>query len=125
MPIYVDSRGKGEKEISDILISKHYPVELRHVESGDYIIGELSIERKTVSDLINSCVGGDRHLWEQIKIMKNTYKKTLLIIEGYIDWNNKLLVGIIISLIDGWQLPIINTLDSKHTSEILGKLFDR
>ena len=89
--IFVDNRGSDEAEIAEILERKHYPVTRQHVDSGDYIIGELGIERKTVQDLLNSIIPkveqkGHTFL-EQIKVMKDTYKKVIVIVEGYIDWS--------------------------------------
>jgi ERCC4-type nuclease len=55
--------------------------------------------------------------------MKSTYKKTLVIIEGDFDWNNKMLVGIYYSVIVGWQIPVIFTKDHSDTADKVAKLF--
>lgn len=127
MPIYIDTRGSGETEIADILITNHYPILLTHLESGDYVFGDtgVAIERKTISDLCNSVTGGNRHFWEQLKVMKATYKKPLILIEGFIDWDDRLLSSIIISIVEGWGIPYINSTSTLHSAKIIGKIFDR
>lgn len=127
MPIYIDTRGTGETAIAEELKKLHYPVELKHIESGDYVFGDtgVAIERKTISDLCNSVTGGNRHFWEQLKVMKDTYKKPLILIEGYIDWNDKLLASIIISIVEGWGIPYINSSSISQSAKIIGKVFDR
>ena len=52
MPIYVDNRGSGEKNLAAYLEGMRYPVEVRHLDSGDIQFDDVGIERKTVSDLI-------------------------------------------------------------------------
>jgi ERCC4-type nuclease len=132
--IIIDSRGSGELSIAQKLREKRIPVEVKHVESGDIIIqGDnilVAIERKTVSDLITSVIGSatsfeksNKHFYNQLEVMKSTYKKTLLIIEGDFDWNNKMLVGIWQSVIVGWQIPVIFTKDHSDTADRVAKIF--
>jgi ERCC4-type nuclease len=134
MGIIIDSRGSGEQSIAQKLREKNIPVEVKHVDSGDIILlGDnlvIGIERKTVSDLICSVIGSktsfeksNRHFYNQLEVMKSTYKKTLLIIEGDFDWNNKMLVGIYHSVIVGWQIPVIFTKDHSDTADKVAKLF--
>ncbi len=127
--IFVDNRGSDEAKIAEILERKHYPVTRQHVDSGDYIIGELGIERKTVQDLLNSIIPKVEQkghtFWEQIKVMKDTYKKVIVIVEGYIDWDDRRLAGTLYALVDGWQIPFINTMNQISSAERIGQLHDR
>lgn len=134
MGIIIDTRGKGERKLVDKLKEKHCNVEYKHVDSGDIILQStnitIAIERKTISDLISSVIGSktsfeksNRHFFNQLKVMKDTYKKTLLIIEGEFDWNNRWLVGIYESVIVGWQIPIILTKNLDDTADKVAKLF--
>jgi len=134
MGIIIDNRGSGELTIAQKLRDKNIPVEVKHVDSGDIILlGDnlvIGMERKTVSDLICSVIGSktsfeksNRHFYNQLEVMKSTYKKTLVIIEGDFDWNNKMLVGIYHSVIVGWQIPVIFTKDHSDTADKVAKLF--
>lgn len=132
----IDTRGKGEKEIADLLKAKNFIVEYRKVDSGDIILvgpdTTVAIERKTINDLLSSVIGSsnswsktNRHLWKQIETMKNTYTHNLVIIEGVIDWNDRTVCGIYTSLIVDWHIPVINTLSTKDSADKIAKLFTK
>ena len=125
--IFVDNRGTSEQEIAALLNSKNYPVTVQHIDSGDYVIGDLAIERKTIDDLVGSVMSREKghNFWEQIRVMKDTYKKQIVIIEGFIVWEDRQLAGIIYGLVDGWQIPYINTLSKEQTALRVGQLHDR
>jgi ERCC4-type nuclease len=126
LPIYTDTRGEGEKAIAEILRGMQIPVELRHIDSGDYVFNEIAIERKTISDLICSVISKEnRHFWNQIKTMKETYKKPIVLIEGEFDWENRLQTGIYYALIGGWGIPVIFTENHKDSAKKISKLFDK
>jgi ERCC4-type nuclease len=125
--IFVDNRGSAEQEIATLLSKKNYPVTVQHIDSGDYIIGNLAIERKTIDDLIGSVMSREKghNFFDQLRVMKDTYKKQLVIIEGFIVWEDRQLAGIIYALVDGWQIPYINTLSKEQTTLRIGQLHDR
>ena len=129
MVIYIDNRGSGEEELYNLLKSKHLAVERKYIESGDIVFGidndMIGIERKTVSDLVNSVVGENRHFWTQLEVLKATYKTPLVIIEGRIDFKDKLISGILFSLLLGWKIPYINTYNVYDTAEAISRMFTR
>jgi Fanconi anemia group M protein len=61
------------------LVSLGVDVDFKHLKVADYLIGEVAIERKTVSDFINSMI--NKRLLRQLEELKQ-YDKRLLIIEG-------------------------------------------
>jgi len=127
--IFIDNRGKGEKELYDLLKEKHLAVERRYMESGDIVFGEegnqVGIERKRIDDLLSSVTGGERHFWEQVEVLKNTYKTPLVIIEGRIDYSDRMIAGILFSLILGWKVPYIPTYNLYETDDVVERLFTR
>ena len=127
MPIYVDTRGDGEKAVAKILQEQlKIPVELRHIDSGDYVFNDIAIERKTITDLIGSVISKEnRHFWDQVKTMRETYKKPIVIIEGEFDWNDRLQTGIYYALVGGWNMPVIFTKSHSDTASKISKLFDK
>jgi Fanconi anemia group M protein len=130
MPIYVDSRGSGEQEVYTLLKAKHLDVKRQYIESGDIVFGDESngyvgIERKTISDLVNSVTGKNRHFWEQIKVLKETYKYPLVIVEGALDYKDKLISGILFSLTFGWRIQWISTYNTYDTAEAITRMFTR
>ena len=98
-------------------------LEKKPLKIGDYIIGNIAIERKTVSDLISSMI--NKRLIEQLTQIKR-YKQPLLIIEGDIqeilDENSnisKAIRGLILSIITNHKIPIIFSKNYKDTAEYL------
>jgi len=121
--IYIDNRGSGEEEIYNLLSKKHLAVERIHIDSGDIVFGKLGIERKTISDLVNSVTGNNRHLWEQLELLKNTYEIPILLIEGPINYKNKLITGILFAIVLKWRIPYINTYNIYDSAEAIHRMF--
>jgi len=55
-------------------------VEVRAITPGDYVIGPVGIERKTLTDFFASIV--QRRLFEQVIRLRETYPLSLLLVEG-------------------------------------------
>lgn len=123
MPIFIDSRGSGEADLAKLLKDMHLAVEVRHIDSGDIVFGDVGIERKTLNDLIGSIYGPNKHFWEQIKVLKATYKNPFIMIEGPIDWKDKFLAGVIYSILLGWKVSIINTYNLQDSAYAIKSLF--
>ena len=124
--IWIDSRGKGESELAEMLKSKfHLEVTVQHLDSADICIGEIGIERKTVGDLVFSTIGGDRHIWNQIEVLKNTYKHPVFIIEGYLNKKDRLIMGVLYSIAIGWSIPFYNTYNLQETAEVIDQIYTK
>uniref|UniRef100_A0A6M3XGT2 Putative nuclease n=1 Tax=viral metagenome TaxID=1070528 RepID=A0A6M3XGT2_9ZZZZ len=76
--IIIDSR--EPKSIVTMIKELGIPVEVRTLETGDYILSDILIERKEIKDLFNSLRQG--RLWNQLYNMKLTGMRGLLIIVG-------------------------------------------
>ena len=113
------------QDIIDMLKRRNLAVEVRHIDSGDYIMGNLAIERKTIQDLINSVTSGERHMWTQLETMRNTYEQQILLIEGTIDYKDRLLMGILTTIILFWKYQTIFSKDKNETVEWIEKLFTK
>lgn len=127
MPIFVDNRGTGEAAIAAILETKKYPVQLQHIESGDYVFDAVGIERKTISDLVGSITGKEKghNFWEQLKVLKDTYKKPLVLIEGFIDWDDRMVSSIVIGITEGFGVPYVNSSSRYQSATIIGRIWER
>ncbi|MGB9855826.1 MAG: ERCC4 domain-containing protein [Caldisericum exile] len=121
MPIYVDDR--EQFELIQLLKHRKLAVEVRRLECGDIVFGDVCIERKTLTDLINSVF--DKRLWNQLDIMHKTFKIPLLLIENWtgITKQDKLTTGVLSTLILNWKQPIIFSYDIYETSKWIEVLF--
>jgi len=123
--IIADHREKNSLVISE-LIEQGAEVELKHLKVGDFIIGKTAIERKTVSDFLNSML--NKRLIRQLQEIKQ-YPKYLLLIEGvdeqelYNDHHEGIhgnaIRGFLLSIVLEMNVPIIFTKDYEDTAKFL------
>ncbi len=76
--ILADYRERNSLLISE-LIHLGLKIEFKNLKVADYLVNDIAIERKTVSDFISSMI--NRRLLKQLEELKQ-YKHNLLIIEG-------------------------------------------
>lgn len=132
MKIIADKHEKDSLVISE-LIGENAEVELKSLAVADYIIGDIAIERKTVSDFISSMM--NKRLLRQIESLKQC-RDRLLIIEGideqelYNDSANSgihanAVRGMILSIILKSRIPVLLTKDYKDTARFLALIAKR
>jgi ERCC4-type nuclease len=105
------------------LKDKGTPVLFENLEIGDYIIGDLVIERKTSKDFITSVF--DRRIFQQANKITSYTSKAILLIEGNL--NNELeyiknknsIYGTLLSLALSYNLKIVYSSDIKESANIL------
>ena len=121
--IIADVHEKNSLVISELCKSADIQLQVRSLEIGDYIINNIAVERKTVSDLISSMI--NKRLIQQLKQMQN-YTKSLLIIEGDLkdvlkENNNisKAIRGLIVSISLNYKTPIIESENCESTAQYL------
>jgi ERCC4-type nuclease len=85
------------------------------LEAGDfYVPGEPSflVERKTPVDLVSSVRDG--RLWRELDKMKSSGLVSYLLVEGplslierFTDWSQSSVAGLLVSVSDGWGVPVL------------------
>ncbi len=79
--IFVDSREKNNpvvKELSSLGVN----INMEVLESADFVLSsDVGVEFKTAEDFVNSIIDG--RLLSQAKVLKETYNKPIMLIEGY------------------------------------------
>lgn len=94
-------------------------IEFQGLSTGDYLIRDIIIERKTVSDFISSMIS--KRLIQQVLNLQ-TYPKKFIILEGEInewEFNPNAIRGMILSIELDFSIPIIFTKDAKETAKFL------
>lgn len=120
-PIIVDTREKQSLVIAN-LVNKKAKIKIEKLEIGDYLIGEIAIERKTFSDFLGSMI--NKRLMEQLIELKK-YPKGFLILEGFYHNYNDFKIhenairGMLLSVITEFQVPIIYTQNEEDTAKFL------
>jgi len=126
--IIIDYREKNS--LVNIQLQKiGFEIEFRELKVGDYIVKDVVIERKTISDFINSMI--NKRLLKQLEELQQ-YKNKLLIIEGisekdlYNDENYSInpnaIRGFLLSILLKHKIPIIYTKNSEDTARFISVL---
>ncbi|MBI2045416.1 hypothetical protein HYT23_05130 [Candidatus Pacearchaeota archaeon] len=123
--IIADYREKNSLVISS-LMSLGADVEIKELKVADYLVKDVAIERKTVSDFISSMI--NKRLLRQLEELQQ-YNKKILIIEGadkeelYSDnsegINANAVRGFLLSITLRHNIPIIFTKNSEDTAKFL------
>jgi Fanconi anemia group M protein len=125
--VCVDSReaaSRNGKKIVQELGKLGAEVSVLKLDFGDYMVGEdVAIERKTVFDLAGTLT--QRFLFDQIFKMRESYPRSLVIIEGYMGVLRKFrrispesLNGALFALAQN-GVPVVPTIDYKDTAIFL------
>jgi len=103
--LLIDSR--EPKHIFYRLKEKNIDCKITKLEVGDYIIGKTVIERKTITDFMNSIF--NKRIWKQVyELSKHEEVNKILAIIGYpstIDY--PILFGAISSIVTGFKINVI------------------
>jgi ERCC4-type nuclease len=123
--IIVDNREFRSKLVKE-LFKKGFDIKPMQLSVGDYIIGDVCIERKSLKDFYDSII--DKRIFEQLRSIKNNYKKKLLIIEGECYGRNihpNAIKGLLASIMIDYKIPVFFTKNSCETVDFLGVIEKR
>ena len=112
--IVVDSReAAGVPKIVEGLKKMGIEVEIDHLEAGDYLAGDVLVERKTVTDLLASVRSG--RLWRELDKMKRAegvrpvvaIEGSLALAEKLTKWRPVAICGVVNSIALDWGIPTV------------------
>lgn len=124
--IIIDYRERNSLVASE-LMKLGFEIEFKELKVADYIVRDVAIERKTVSDFISSMK--NRHLINQLEELKQ-YENKLLIIEGideqelynednHLGMNPNSVRGFLLSILLKHKIPIAYTKNSGDTAKFI------
>lgn len=122
--ITVDYREKNSLVISS-LISMGADIEMKELKVADYLVKDVAIERKTVSDFVTSMI--NKRLLRQLEELQQ-YQNRLLIVEGMEDqelyyetsgMNANAIRGFLLSILLKYKIPIIFSKNSEDTAKFI------
>jgi len=126
--IIVDNRERNSLVFSE-LSKLGFPIEFQQLPIGDYIVKDVVIERKSVSDFISSMM--NHHLVKQLEELQQ-YENRLLIIEGISEEelyneevdgiNSNAVRGFLLSIVLKWKMPLIFSKNSEDTARFISVL---
>ncbi len=120
--LIVDSR-ESQSGMVELLAAGGADVHVEELECGDYVLADgMAVERKTAEDFVGSIM--DRRLFLQIEMLKRTYAKIYILVEGDLfDTESAIaaesVIGALsyITVLEG--IPVISTYDTAHTAAML------
>jgi Fanconi anemia group M protein len=81
--IVIDQREMDSSIPRDLSTRDDVETRLETLEVGDYVLSDrVAVERKSVSDFLDTLTGSDRSLFEQLRDLSGHYARPVLIIEG-------------------------------------------
>lgn len=123
--IIIDHREKNSSVASE-LMSLGFKIEFKSLPIADYIVKDIAIERKSISDFKSSII--NKRIFSQLLELKQ-YPKNILIIEGITEEDiykgiihENAFRGFILLIILEYQVPIVFTQDSKDTAKYISVL---
>jgi len=126
--IIIDYREKNSL-VASYLVKQGFPIEFRELKVGDYVVQNIVIERKTISDFISSML--NHRLINQLEELKQ-YENKLLIIEGISEnelyseekggINPNAIRGFLLSVILKHKIPTIFTKNSEDSAKFINVL---
>ena len=104
------------------------PVTVKQISPGDYVVGEIAVERKTISDLFSSLV--NHRIFEQLERLRETYPVPIVLVEGDLAEvselkNPRAFWGALFAFTVRDQIPLIFTPDQEQTCQALFTLHKR
>jgi Fanconi anemia group M protein len=122
MVIYINSH---EPEEIICLLRKETQVIVKNFKPGDYVLGDIAIERKTINDFLSSLIS--KRLFKQLNNLKYCYPKCFLLIEVFdlTHLNNiKIIYGAILRIID-MDIKILFSQTKNQTADIILLLYNK
>jgi ERCC4-related helicase/ERCC4-type nuclease len=129
--IVVDQRELDSAIARDLSTREGMATRLETLAVGDYVVSDrVAIERKTVSDFLDTLTGGDRSLFEQVGDLSRHYARPVVIIEGdglYEERNvhPDAIRGALASLTVDFGVSVLRTEDEGDTADLLAVLAGR
>ncbi|WP_048146523.1 DEAD/DEAH box helicase [Pyrococcus abyssi] len=119
--VVVDSR-ELRSEVVKRLKTLGVKIEVKTLDVGDYIISdEVAIERKSANDFIQSIIDG--RLFDQVKRLKDSYPRPVVIVEGQLygirNVHPNAIRGAIASIVIDFGVPIIFSSNPEETANYI------
>jgi len=121
VPVIIADYREKDSGLVQTLAEMGVIVQLENLEVGDYIVGDLVIERKTIIDFIKSLL--DKRLFNQLEKLKD--KKAIIVLEGEEDLltetgiNPNYMRSVLLKIVLEYKIPIIRTKNFVDTANYI------
>ncbi|ALG80960.1 DEAD/DEAH box helicase [Halanaeroarchaeum sulfurireducens] len=130
--IVVDQRELDADIARDLSKRSDVETRLETLAVGDYVLSDrVAIERKTLGDFLDTLLGGDRSLFEQLGDLRTHYARPVLVLEGEGDLYTErdihpnAIRGALASLAVDFGVSLLRTRDEDDTTALLATIAER
>ncbi|APX97590.1 DEAD/DEAH box helicase [Natronorubrum daqingense] len=129
--IVADQREMDANIARDLSRREDVEVRLETLEVGDYVCSDrVVVERKSVADFVDSLVGGERSIFEQVGAMARHYSRPIVLVEGeglyeQRDIHPNAIRGALSSLAVDFGASVLRTESEGESTELLAVLAGR
>lgn len=125
-PLIMDSNEPDD--ILDRLLELKVEVQRQKIAPGDYVVGPVGVERKSLTDFFSSIV--KKRLFEQVRRLRDAYPQPLVLLEGDLAEistykHPQSLLGALVALEVTERVPVLTTADKEQTALLLSILWKR
>lgn len=126
VPLIVDSN--EPEDVAEKLRELGVEFEVKKIAPGDYVLGPIGIERKTLTDFFGSLV--KKRLFEQVQRLRDAYPQPLVLLEGDLAEistfkHPQAILGALLSIETTERVPVLTTADKDQTALLLSVLWKR
>jgi Fanconi anemia group M protein len=129
--IVADQRELDSTIARDLSTRAGIETRLETLAVGDYVLSDrVVVERKTVSDFLDTLTGGDRSLFEQVGDASRHYARPVVVVEGgnlsgERNIHPKAIHGALGSLAVDFGVSVMQTEDETETADLLQVIAER
>ncbi len=123
--IVADQRELDSHIARDLSTREGVETRLETLEVGDYVLSDrVVVERKAVDDFLETLVGGDRSMFEQVGAAARHYARPVVVIEGERLYESRnvhpnAIRGALASLAVDFGASVMQTGDAEETADLL------
>ncbi|TMT78511.1 DEAD/DEAH box helicase [Haloterrigena sp. H1] len=129
--IIADQREMDANIARDLSRREEIEISLETLDVGDYVLSDrVVVERKSVADFVDSLVGGDRSVFEQVGAMARHYSRPIVVVEGeglyeQRDIHPNAIRGALSSLAVDFGASVLRTESEADTTDLLAVIAGR
>ncbi|GAB7094206.1 DEAD/DEAH box helicase [Halolamina litorea] len=123
--VVVDQRELDSPIAKELSRREGVRTRLETLEVGDYVLSDrVAVERKSVSDFLDTLTGGDRSMFEQVGDLSRAYARPVVILEGEDLYGERnvhpnAIRGALSSLAIDFDASVLRTEDEDDTADLL------
>ncbi|WP_284012624.1 DEAD/DEAH box helicase [Halobaculum litoreum] len=123
--IVIDQRELESTIARDLSTREGITTRLETLAVGDYVLSDrVAVERKSVADFLDTLVGGDRSMFEQVKDTARAYARPVVIVEGEDLYGERnvhpnAIRGALSSLAIDFDASVLRTENEQDTADLL------